>query len=561
MNTRPDNKVKNRTHRSRWLLPIALSLLVGACIPPAFAVNGNDASLLKLEQKFFYTTYSKETIDARLDRLEKMIFGEAKDGSEDARLNQLVSAVPNLNKPADGGDTETAHAPPPRSTNNRQAPPPAQEQYDDEPKAQKSQPGNYPAVTAIERKILGKDFQTEPVDQRMARLETKVFGKPSGSQDLTDRMDRLKASTGVDITRQAPPNSEWAEEDDDDTFTEPPAPVAKSGEDGKSFSGRDLRQDMRRAFGMTNSSPRPTYGGQSGMYGSGGLGSSSSMGAGSGAYGMGAPRAYSPQKPAPYAPSRPSASSFNMDDEDDDLPITAGGGIPVAPDRRLAARPPQAPTTPPGIGLNQHVSLMEQEVFGKTYKDPMPQRVERLEKSLFPNERPQTDRALPDRVQRLAGVIQVSPVGARSPQVAQGYPTQNDRFEDDDLGMSNMPQPRQGQGQGQRGGGGLGRIINSISNLLGGGFAGGYPMQSGNVITDPRTGLLLDTVTGNLIDPATGMVVGQRAVRGYGTGFPGMGGMGGFSNFNNGFAPFGMGTGGIRFGGSGMGFGAGRMWP
>ena len=40
----------------------------------------------------------------------------------------------------------------------------------------------YPTVSAIEQRLLGKDYAGEPIDQRLNRLETKAFGKPSKRQ-------------------------------------------------------------------------------------------------------------------------------------------------------------------------------------------------------------------------------------------------------------------------------------------------------------------------------------------------------------------------------------------
>src|SRR4030095_919233 len=95
----------------------------------------------------------------------------------------------------------------------------------------------HPAVSAIESRVLGKDFAAEPIAKRLDRLETKLFGRASGSDDLMERVDRIKQRAGVDLARQAPTGSDWAEEDDDSNYMSEPT---ASGEDGKSFSGRDL---------------------------------------------------------------------------------------------------------------------------------------------------------------------------------------------------------------------------------------------------------------------------------------------------------------------------------
>lgn len=535
---------------------VAMSVFLVA--PAAFAVADNDSNLLKLEDKFFHKTYPKETMDARLDRIEKMVFGEAKEGDDAARLSTLVQAVPNLNS---GSDSDSAPAQTARRGGGAAGgSAPAQPANSSQAEEEDSEPapiGNYPAIDAIEKKAFaGKTYSQEPVNQRLARLETKYFGKPSASGDLTDRTDRLKAQSGIDITKNAPLNADWADEEDDDpTNIAPPAPVARRGSDSRTFSGRDMREDFRKA-GLIPQTSAPG----SGMYG--GMGSSGStgsrMGAGSGSYGSGSYGAGAGTygggaAPAPRARAPVTSQDFE-DDEDDDLPPPRTATSPrTAPDIRASS--PRAQ----GMGLNSQVTLMENEVFNKTFpKDALPTRLHRLEQSLYPQEKPWTDRSLPDRVNRLAGVIQISPSSVGQQRVAQS-PQPAPSYNDDGGYPPAAPSMKQ-----RRGNGGLGRIINSIGNMIGGGFVGGYPVQSGNVVTDPRTGLLLDTVTGNLIDPATGMVIGQRSVQRSGTGFGS-----GVGTFGNGFSTGGMGigTGGIRFGGGGMGmpmggygFGGG-MWP
>ncbi|MCC7529797.1 MAG: hypothetical protein IT342_14840 [Candidatus Melainabacteria bacterium] len=557
--TRP-SQIKTKERKGTRLSALAFAALSVFLIAPAsFAVANNDSNLLKLEDKFFHKTYEKELMDARLDRIEKMVFGEAKDGDDAARLSSLVQAVPNLN----GGEgSDSAPAQTARkgggATGGGSARPPATAPQAEEEESDPAPIGNYPAIDAIEKKAFaGKTYSQEPVNQRLARLETKYFGKPSSSTDLTDRTDRLKAQSGIDITKNAPLNADWADEDDEDpTNIAPPSPVARRGGDSKTFSGRDMREDFRKA-GLIPQTSMPGSGAYGGMGSSGSAGGRMGSGSGSygsGSYGMGAGTYGGGAAPAPRA--RPAITSQDFDDEDDDdLPPPKSAMAPrTAPDIRASS--PRAQ----GMGLNSQVTLMENEVFNKTFpKDALPTRLHRLEQSLYPQEKPWTDRALPDRVNRLASVIQISQGGAggSSQRVAQS-PQPAPSYSDDDGYPPAAPSIK------RRGNGGLGKIINSIGNLIGGGFVGGYPIQSGNVVTDPRTGLLLDTVTGNLIDPATGMVVGQRSVQRYGTGFGS-----GVGTFGNGFSTggLGIGTGGMRFGGGGMGmpmggygFGGG-MWP
>lgn len=523
------------------------SLLTFSIMPAGFCadtVDAGDPSLAKLEQKFFQHNYQKDPLSQRLDRIEKMVFGEAKEGPERQRLNNLVQAVPTLNDVSTDNTSSAATASSGQSTSERTAgtpqtsrKPASKDDSDDVP------PGtNYPAVSAIENKLFNKEFRNERVEDRLSRLETKVFGKVSQSDDLSERVDRLKQSTGIDVAARPPAGSDW---DDDDTFMPPtfsssqrrnPQPsqspyIASDDEDGKSFSGRDLRKDMQKAFpnrsggsyGGAGSSSLGSFG-ASGSYGGAGGGSISSNSA-SGSYGFGGGSAY--PKTAPPIQRAPGAPSTLADASQ-------------------------------GMGLNQQVSSLEMEIFNKTYaKDPLPARVTRIESTVFPNEKPAVEKPLPDRVNKLLSVIQISGPGASNKRKVAQKSADPD-FPDLDLD-SDIPQPAP-----QRGG--LSKIINGIGNLLGGGggFVGGYPMGMGNgLMTDPQTGLLIDQY-GSLIDPNTGQVIGRRvAPPAYA---PRYGAPSPYPSFNNGFSPMmpGMGMGsGMNFGFGGMGIGRsyGGMWP
>lgn len=518
-------------------IALAIGLSVGL---PGICLADASGDLDKLEDRFFQHSYAKEPASARLDRIEKLMFGETKSGSDSARLGALMQ-----NLPADASaDDSTPAAPPaknttpprpssPSRTKTAAAPPPEDDGNSASTADASSASGTkYPAVTAIEQRILGKDYASENVEKRLSRLETKVFGKPSTSTDLSERMDKLKQSTGIDVAMHPPSGSDWS---DDDDFLMPPsaggtrrsAPptIGTSGadnEDGLSFSGRDLRKDMQQAFGgMSSGSGSGSYG----MGGSSGFGSSSS-----GSYGFGA-----------------------------GLP----GSTPRASSRYAAPNAVQ-----PRMGLKQEVAALETEVLGKNYdKEPLPDRVSRLESTIFPSDKSKADQPLPDRVNSLLAAVPIS--GSGSKRVAQrtGDPDL------DDLASTNMP-PVAPQRSG------LSKMINSIGNMMGGGngFAGGYSVPGG-MITDPGTGLLMDPRSGNLIDPTTGMVIGRRVAPAYpqrygvpmgvpmGGVTPGMGmGMGMptmMPSFGTGFSPFGFGSGiNMGIGGGGMGIGRGfGMWP
>lgn len=646
LSTKIDSAV-GKTALKALFVSALLSLSISVLSPEAMAAIGSDARLSQLEVKFFKHTYAKDDDTARLERLEKMIFGEVRQGGDSDRLKNLADTVPNLSSYSADDASGQSGSTSSYSASSSAASSAASSQSsgsqssgsqssgsgqtgrrrnDLQPAAQADAANKvlageskYPSITALEQHLFNKDYSAEAVGDRLNRLETKVFGRPSKFTDLSDRVDALKEKTRVDIAKKAPPGSDWVDEDDDSNAYPPPSkePVARSdGDDGRSFSGKDLRKDMQRAFGQPGSRD---FGGGSAYGMSSGGSSSSSSGrssgnSASGAYGMGN-----------LGNSPSSMSSVYMDDDDDTvspkamrkarqslIPGGSGSGSSSGSARGSASQSAQSSSADDApmvgaVGLNQKVTSLENAVLGKTFtKDPLPDRVTRLEQTVLPKQADQNATlSLPVRVSKLLEKVPVS-----SRQTASAPPRSrrhNDDMDmDDDLDSvmpGNMTNMTQGSGTmtQQRGPGGLSKIINSIGNMLGSGYVGGYAMPSGGMVRDSNTGMLVDTMTGNLINPSTGQVVGRSTGYGsqYSTGYPGVvqqysgtgigtgfgmmnpmtinpygggygtgygaypyGGVSPYNSFNNGFAPFGspgMGIGGIRFGTGGLGIGTGGM--
>lgn len=484
-----------KTTRLLTLLGLSLGLSLG-CV--AYAGSDVDPNIIKLEKRFFEHDYPKDTTEARIERLEKMVFGEAKTGPVQERLTSLMSVVPLT----DNSATPAKSSPEPESQPSRydstrtanDVPAADVKEFEESP----APAGNYPAITAIENKVFGRDYSSEPARKRLDRLETKVFGKTTGMDDMTERMDRLKMKTGIDVAKQAPTGSDWADDDDfsfDNANTprrSTPSVTYTPEGDGTSFSGRNVRQDMQRNFGM------------------------------------------------------PSTSG-----------MSSGVSPQIAPDYRNQNNYAyQSPSAVPNYdnaagGLNQQVTHLEQLIFGKSYaKDSLPARVNRLELTLYPQQPLAVTTPLPDRVKRLLGSVPGAVPNVSSGR--GGYSAQPQIAEDFDdvdnsMGGNNFPQPAP---QYQKRSSGLSKIINSIGSMMGSGYGGGYTTQSGTLVTDPQTGLLYDQASGVLIDPLTGAVVGQR--------YPANTQAPSYGGFNNGFSPYGGGMGtGMRFGFGGMG----GMWP
>ncbi len=453
------------------LLALSFALLVCGSFNSAFADDGLVSSnLSKLENKYFQHDFPKDEPGERIERLEKLIYGEARSGSNEDRLKTLMSLVPEPDskehdsswQPDVSKPQEPAPAPDLRRANNNKAMsqantlPDARTDVDPVPND-----SNYPAVTAIEKKLLGRDYVGDSVGKRLDRLEIKAFGKTSASEDLQDRVDRLKSSTGIDIARAKPPNSEWADEDED--------PITAGAHGVQPFTGMPpSAPDFSRMFGNGSS-----------------------------------------------------------------LPIPA-----------------------PAMGVSQQISLLEREVFKKSYdKETILNRLSRLESTVFPQDKPASDKSLPERMNRLLAAVPVSQA-AISPAPAKRHRGGDPDFPDLDFDGPGILSSQQQQPQGL---GGLSKIINGLGSTLSGGYTGSYATTPGHLVTDPSTGLLYDQYTGTLIDPMTGAVVGRRNVGMGGNGYTGYGG------FNSGLSPMSPYGGMGGMGGMGFGFGSPgiRMggWP
>jgi hypothetical protein len=473
------------------LCAFSLGIYLSSCAM-SFADSGTDTELNKLETKLFQHTYAKDTPDTRIDRLEKLIFGESQKGSVNERVSALVKAVPNLDSPPpvtasenstaanqDDNAKESANQEKPKHKKSKSENIAADDAANDSVSV-----GNYPAVTAMETKLLGKDHAQEPIQDRLARLEKKVLGSVSTSDDLSERVDKLKSATGIDIARKPSSATDWIEDDDDMLGRSP------SGRGGDTdLSTHDAYKDMQSAYGTAD---------------------------------------------APYTASQnPFDSPYFSQGK------TKAGTISIK-----------------SFGLSQQVTALEHEIYGKSYEhDPLPARVNRLEATVFPGEKPAVDKPLPDRVQTLLAKVPIRQDELR--HLAKIYQIEPDQ--DSTNTDPNDPAAI------QRSRGNLNKIMNSLSNMLSGGMQGGYPMQSGNYVVDPASGLLVNPNTGYVVNPNTGTTYNTRRNTPYGMGNYG------YSNYNNSYNsmyPFGSpmgssygmgGMGGMGFGGGGMGFGGGGM--
>ena len=142
------------------------------------AVLANDASAF--EQYLFAQTFADEPIDNRLSRLESVIFGAPQAGSlpaaRDERLSQVLKPLIQQQQQASQQAQQQA----------QQAQQAQSSRYQDTADAT-----SYPTVTALERQVIGRDFISQDITERLDRLEQRVFGHTFPQLPLSDRVDRL----------------------------------------------------------------------------------------------------------------------------------------------------------------------------------------------------------------------------------------------------------------------------------------------------------------------------------------------------------------------------------
>jgi hypothetical protein len=157
---------------------LAISCL--SMISPLMAQSATENGVTKIammEVKFFAHPYSSEKLATRVGRLERFVYGnESSNPSQSLadRMGKLIGHV-NTDIPAvRQSPVNTAAAPSVAS----------------KPAVQTS--AKYPRVTELEREIFERNFESDAINSRIARLESKVFGRVWTEQtDLATRVDRL----------------------------------------------------------------------------------------------------------------------------------------------------------------------------------------------------------------------------------------------------------------------------------------------------------------------------------------------------------------------------------
>lgn len=173
----------------------------------------------KMEQSLFGIEYAQQSDDARLQRIEKAVYGTTSSSPIDKRVQKLTQDM--------SADMLGQEIKPQKDTFAQDS----DSIKENVPKADSSV--NYPIVNNLEQKVLGKEYKNVDINQRLANLEQQVF-KKTYSDDLNTRVDRL---------RQAVMPQRLAYGDDDDGSGNLPDELSQAGDaSGLAADIPDIRQ-------------------------------------------------------------------------------------------------------------------------------------------------------------------------------------------------------------------------------------------------------------------------------------------------------------------------------
>lgn len=162
------------------------------------------SSITRMEKSLFGVDYSNQPDEARLDRLEKTVYGAASKSPTSQRLGKLSNDL--------SADLLGQEIKPKTDTFEEEEKSP-QEAI---PKADSNV--RYPIVDKLESEVFSKQFKTIDITQRLANLEQKVF-KKAYNDDLNARVERLKVAV---MPKQRADN--FVDTDDSDLLSQNSSP-------------------------------------------------------------------------------------------------------------------------------------------------------------------------------------------------------------------------------------------------------------------------------------------------------------------------------------------------
>lgn len=174
-------------------------LLVGASALPVLAAESaspsdiNMSDLAILEHRYFSHAYGHDPAEKRLERIECLVFGSTREGSNAERMSRLMKAVAARSQQPVAAE-KPAHPP----VASAEATPAAPSSGAKSAASSKQ----YPVLNTLEWRAFKKTYPAESLDQRLDSLESKLFGQPAQTMAYIDRVDRLQKTLGIGINTE-----------------------------------------------------------------------------------------------------------------------------------------------------------------------------------------------------------------------------------------------------------------------------------------------------------------------------------------------------------------------
>ncbi|MBQ2983526.1 MAG: hypothetical protein IJD57_01870 [Candidatus Gastranaerophilales bacterium] len=166
-------------------------------LKPAYEIAQNEVEQVNypqidtLEYQIFNSTYQKENIYKRLERLEKKIFGSTQDGDLALRTDRLKAYI-KKDTIAQKPNTGYYYEQPYQMTDDIQQYMGSQNKYDGS--------DMFIQLAGLEMVLFSKTYSQDPVGLRLNRLERKIFQRDFSSDDDSLRLQRLQAAANAQKT-------------------------------------------------------------------------------------------------------------------------------------------------------------------------------------------------------------------------------------------------------------------------------------------------------------------------------------------------------------------------
>lgn len=140
----------------------------------------NSAILDKIENSIFGYTYSKDSEQSRVERIEENVYGQKSTGQMQNRIAKLKNDLAADMMGQEITPTEDTFREP-------------EDNWIAEKEPEETQKIDYPVINDLEKQVFKKEFKDQNIKTRLTNLENKTLGKSYENEDLSTRVDRLKA--------------------------------------------------------------------------------------------------------------------------------------------------------------------------------------------------------------------------------------------------------------------------------------------------------------------------------------------------------------------------------